>query len=59
MSDLTGWLAACLTAACSVYVHACMSASLGAPVMTHIVTGGMLGAETGWLEEGGEAQSTR
>ena len=36
-----------------------MSASLGAPVMTHIVTGGMLGVETGRLEEGGEAQSAR
>ena len=36
------------------------SASLGAPAMTHIVTGGMLGVETeGELEEGGEAQSTR
>ena len=40
-------------------VSACMSASVGAPVMTHIVTGGMLGVETGRLEEGGEAQSAR
>lgn len=49
MSDLAGWLPACLTAACSecVCVCACVSASLGAPVMTHIVTGGMLGVETG------------
>lgn len=58
MSDLAGRLPACLTAACSACVCVCMcmlcmSASLGAPVMTHVVTGGMLGVETGRLEEGG------
>lgn len=57
VNEGSGWMAAVLPNCACVCVRARMSASLGAPVMTHVVTRGMLGAGKGWLEEGGAVNS--